>query len=70
VGDLPCWLPRQRDNQAILEGLSHSSARPEGGVVKTQQSVLVDVRGTWKPYLVMYEVINVLRDGRAGPISR
>ena len=34
--------------------------------MKTQERLLVDARGTWKPYRVAYEVIRALRPLDAG----
>lgn len=38
----------------------------EDETMKTQERVRVDVRGTWKPYQVTYEVIKALRDLEPG----
>jgi hypothetical protein len=38
--------------------------------MKAQETVLVDVRGTWKPYRATYEVIKALRDLETGQSSR
>jgi len=40
----------------------------DGGAVKTQQTVRVDVRGTWKPYRMTYEVIKALRELETGSV--
>ncbi len=36
--------------------------------MKAQEAVLVDVRGTWKPYRATYEVIKALRDLETGSV--
>src|SRR3974390_814017 len=62
VGPARRYQDRERD-------LSWPDPRPgQGGIMRTQEQLLVDARWTWKPYRVAYEVIKALRGQETGAV--